>query len=280
MACMNLRPREEKLGGSWSGISDHIPAARANCAWSGTTPTTVNGCPFNRVSRPTTEGSAPKTVTPGSFAHDHDRGGRARRIGGQKRAAENGFHAEHVEEPRCHGLPIHALHRAVGCGQQRAAADTHLGCRHCLEHLTLFVPIAQVERRHGHPKRSWASVLSVSLPDHHQAIGVGEREVAQQRGVGEGEHRAVGADTKRQRQRRDEGEAGRRFQLPEGKAHIVSPRLDPLGHTHLTFSLSAKVDARAFQLSEVADPRQDDVARRLRIEAALDELTRAHLDVQ
>ena len=56
--------------------------------------------------------------------------------------------------------------------------------------------------------------------------------------------------------------------------------VEPLRDAHLTVSLSAQVHARAFEVSEITNARQDDVARRLRVEAALDELARAQLDMQ
>ena len=55
---------------------------------------------------------------------------------------------------------------------------------------------------------------------------------------------------------------------------------EPLCQAHLTISLSAKVLTGPFELPEIADPRQDDLARDRRIHPALDELAGAHLDVE
>ena len=74
--------------------------------------------------------------------------------------------------------------------------------------------------------------------------------------------------------------AGRRLQLPQRNRHVVSDVVEPLCQSHLAISLSAKVLARPFELPEVADARQHDLARDLRIHPALDELARAHLDVE
>ena len=74
--------------------------------------------------------------------------------------------------------------------------------------------------------------------------------------------------------------AGERPQLPDRKPDIVPAFLEPLRQAHLTISLSAQVHARAFEVSEVTNARQDDVARRLRVQAALDELARAQLDME
>ena len=73
---------------------------------------------------------------------------------------------------------------------------------------------------------------------------------------------------------------GDRLHLPERVRHIVSELLEPLCQSHLSISLSAKVLAGPFELPEIADPRQHDLARGLRVHAALDQLARAHLDVE
>ena len=49
--------------------------------------------------------------------------------------------------------------------------------------------------------------------------------------------------------------AGERSQLPHREHHVVAELLEPLRETHLTISLSAKVDARSFEAREVAEPR-------------------------
>ena len=74
--------------------------------------------------------------------------------------------------------------------------------------------------------------------------------------------------------------AGDGLQLPQRNGDVVSEVFEPLCQSHLAISLSAKVFARAFELSEVADARQHDLARDLRIHAALDQFARAHLDVE
>src|SRR6185436_16036987 len=106
------------------------------------------------------------------------------------------------------------------------------------------------------------------------------RQRPQQRGIREREDGAVDADAECQRDRGHEGESRRRNQLPDGEPDVVAELLDESRQSHLAFSLSAQVHARAFELSEVANARQDDVARPFWIEAALDELARAQLDVQ
>jgi hypothetical protein len=53
-----------------------------------------------------------------------------------------------------------------------------------------------------------------------------------------------------------------------------------LCQSHLTISLSAKVDACPFELPEISDARQHEITRRLRIHAALDQLARAEFDVR
>ena len=75
-------------------------------------------------------------------------------------------------------------------------------------------------------------------------------------------------------------EARRCLHLPERVRHIVPELFEPLCQPHFSFSLSAQVFARAFELSEIADARQHDLARGLRVHAALDQFARAHLDVE
>ena len=74
--------------------------------------------------------------------------------------------------------------------------------------------------------------------------------------------------------------AGDRLQLSQCNGHVVSEVFEPLCQPHLTISLSAKVLAGPLELAEIADPRQDDLARDLRVHPALDELARAHLDMK
>ena len=74
--------------------------------------------------------------------------------------------------------------------------------------------------------------------------------------------------------------AGAAFSCRSATVDVVSEVFEPLCQSHLPISLSAKVLARPFELSEVADARQHDLARDLRVHAALDQFARAHLDVE
>ena len=74
--------------------------------------------------------------------------------------------------------------------------------------------------------------------------------------------------------------AGARPQLPDRELHIVSELFEPLGEPHVTISLSAQVHTGSFEACDVAQPADGDVARGLRVHAALDELARPHLDVK
>ena len=64
-----------------------------------------------------------------------------------------------------------------------------------------------------------------ALPQHDEAIGLGEGEWSKERGVHEAEHRAVGADADRQHDDGDSGEAGSAPQRAGGVAKVA-----PDGH--------------------------------------------------
>ena len=130
-------------------------------------------------------------------------------------------------------------------------------------------------RRHPGSRECWGA-----LPDHHESIGLRIGKRTNQRGVGQREHRAVGADAERECERGDRRKGRGAFQLSQRKRHIRLAFVEPLREAHLAISLSAKVDTRAFELPDIANPRQDDVARGLRVEAALHELAGPQLDMQ
>ena len=116
--------------------------------------------------------------------------------------------------------------------------------------------------------------------DHHETIGLGERERPQQRRVGEREEGAVGADAERQRDRRDDREARRPSQLPDRKPDIVSKFVEPLDEAHLTISLSAKIDASPFQPLDVAEAAGGHLASGLGVHPAGNQIARVHLEME
>ena len=84
------------------------------------------------------------------------------------------------------------------------------------------------------------SDAAASLPDHHQALGLGEWKRTEQRRVDQREDGAVGADAERQCDRRDERESRRASQLPNRELHIVTKFFEPLREAHVTISLFAR----------------------------------------
>jgi hypothetical protein len=72
---------------------------------------------------------------------------------------------------------------------------------HRLERAGALGPVDEIERV-GQATRPVGS----KLRHHHQAIGLGIRQRPQQRGIGDGEHRAVGADAEREREYGDQRE--------------------------------------------------------------------------
>ena len=74
--------------------------------------------------------------------------------------------------------------------------------------------------------------------------------------------------------------AGERLQLADREFQIVAELVEPLREAHVPISLSAKGRHRAFEARDIAEPAERQLACGRRIHAALDELARAHLDVQ
>jgi hypothetical protein len=68
--------------------------------------------------------------------------------------------------------------------------------------------------------------------------------------------------------------------LPQRKPDIGGELVEPLYQSHLTISLSTKVDTGPCELTKVADSCEHDLARRLRIHPALDQFSGPKLDVQ
>ena len=190
----------------------------------------------------------------------------------QKGPPRDRLDAEHVEELRGDLLGQDLLGGPVRGGYPAGVGERG---SHRLEGPVPIAPVAEVEGRHAGPKKR-----SKPLGDHHQAIGLGERKWTEQGRVGEGEHRAVGADAERQRDGGHQREAGRPSQLPQRERHVVSQLFDPSSHPHLALSLSSQVYTCPFELAEIADTRQHGLASRFRIHPALDQLAGPHLDVQ
>ena len=85
--------------------------------------------------------------------------------------------------------------------------------------------------------------FAVRSSQHHDLVGIAKRQRPQQRGVDQREDGAVGADAQGERQRRHEGEGGRRPHLAQREHHVVPRLVDPLHHAHLALSLSAQIHA-------------------------------------
>ena len=119
-----------------------------------------------------------------------------------------------------------------------------------------------------------------SLPGDRKAVGLWQGQWAKQGGIGEREDGAIGADTERQRDYRDERESLRRFELPHRKSHVVSQLLEPLCQSHFSISLSAKVYAGPLEPSGITNTREHHLARDPRIHPLVHELACPHLDVK
>jgi hypothetical protein len=111
-------------------------------------------------------------------------------------------------------------------------------------------------------------------------VGRGEGERPQEGRIGEREDRAVGADTECQSHHRDDRKRRCCLQLAHGKLHVVSGLFEPLRELHLTLSLSAKVDACAFEAPDITQPADSHLAGNPRIGSTLDQFACAHLDME
>ena len=160
-------------------------------------------------------GSLAETVAPEPLAQHHQRPPVRRIVGGEGRAGDRPD-AEQVEELPGDGLPRNPLGLAAVAGE-RAAAAGHRRDRG--ERLLLLAPVEEVERRDAVVREARRA-----LPHHDQAIGLGEGKGADERGVHEAEHRAVGADAGGQDDDGDGGEPGRAPERARGIAEVAPDR--------------------------------------------------------
>jgi hypothetical protein len=75
--------------------------------------------------------------------------------------------------------------------------------------------LEKIEKRIRNSSAEAVTVLGKAF-NHHQAIGIGKGERAQQQGVGDGENRGIGTDAERQRENGDQAER----RVLQQKAHL------------------------------------------------------------
>jgi len=121
----------------------------------------------------------------------------------------------HVEELPGDCLPRDPLGVAAAAGQ-RASASRDRGDRR--EGLLLLAPVQEIQRRDPVVRETGRT-----LPEHDEAIGLGEGEGRDERGVYQAEHRAVGADIGG---KHDEGDGGpgRAPERTRGVAEVAPDR--------------------------------------------------------
>ena len=95
-----------------------------------------------------------------------------------------------------------------------------------------------------------------------------------------GEHGDRAADTERERQRREDGEARRAAQAAKPEFHVGDEGVDRGGSHHRTLRVQGDVTAGLPHRLEVAEPLQRPHPRRRRIESVVDVASRLHLDVE
>ncbi len=132
----------------------------------------------------------------------------------QESAAEFGMGAQQAEKVRGYaggGQPL----RLAAAGQVEAAVAAVQ--RHVAEQLALSFPVGKIG-----PRKRIAARRRLGLIHRHQLVGLGERQRLQQDSVHQAEHGGVGADSQRQHNDGNGGEAGRVPQPPPGVAEILS----------------------------------------------------------
>jgi hypothetical protein len=136
-------------------------------------------------------------------------------------------------------------------------------------------PVEEVERRHPAARRPL-----LLLPHHHQPISRRKWQRPEQRRVNQREDGAVGANPESQRDDRDGGKSRRAAKLSQGKLHVVPEFFEPLHHSHVTIPFSAKVHTGPFEVREIAKPFGRLPARGGGVEAAIDQLAGAHVEME
>ena len=85
--------------------------------------------------------------------------------------------------------------------------------------LLLLAPVQEIERRHAVVRETGSA-----LPEHDEAIGLGEGEGPDERGVHQAEHRAVGADAGGEHDDGDGGETRGAAERARGIAEVAPDR--------------------------------------------------------
>ena len=135
----------------------------------------------------------------------------------------------------------------------------------------------------GHGKRyneARASIDRERLYQPSEAIGILKRKRAEQGGVGQREHRAVGPDAQGERHSRRHREARPGSQLADCVTNIRPKFIEALSQSHLTIPLSTEVHTSSFQSVHVAEPCHRQRASDALIHTSLDQFACAHLHVE
>ena len=210
---------------------------------------------------------------PEPFAHDNGVGATIV-VFLRERPADDRLHPEHVEKARHDPLPRDRLGRAVFAVHDHAA-DTRDEASNLVERAIAFHPVEQVERRHPAPRGSL-----LLFPQHDQPIGRRKRQRPQQRRVHQREDGAVGSNPEGQRDDRHGGKARRAPELSQSKLHVIPELVEPLHQPHVAIPFSAEVHTGPFEVRQIAKPfgRLPSCGRG--VDAAIDQLARAHFEVE
>ncbi len=162
---------------------------------------------------------------------------------GSEGPAQQWLDAERLKEPRRDAGGPERLGLATASDIERA----ELHQPHPLERAGLALPVQEVRRRYGKTRHARESVGRRRVPDEREAIGVGEREGAQQDGVHHAEDRGVGSDAQRQHDDGRHGIPGPLAQHAHRVAKIAKQALQGGQATAVTTLLARPLQAADFQ---------------------------------
>ena len=194
----------------------HVGAERESGTTAGTTPTIVYGWPSSVIVAADDRRIAAEAVAPQPLADHHHASAGCAVSSAVNVAPAIGRMPSDVEELPGDRLAGNPLGFAAAAGQRPPAAGDRRDRR---ERLLLLAPVEKVQRRDAVVREARRA-----LPEHDEAIGLGEGEGTDERGVHQAEHRAVGADADGEHDDGDRGEAGRAPERAGGVAEVAPDR--------------------------------------------------------
>jgi hypothetical protein len=137
------------------------------------------------------------------MAQDDNTSGATSIFVGREQASMKRRSPQHTEELFAHARGCQVIRIAAG---EVEIEREGIGDRERLKRVGSRQPVESIPRRHVEPIRAGRAIL---LPDRHDAVRIGDRQRAQEQGVGDADNRDRGADSNGKHQQRDRREGGR-----------------------------------------------------------------------